>query len=485
MRSSAPFKPARLSAIAAASTLFLAACAGNPAYEAPTITPAPFHNAALLEQRDTVVAAPQLDQWWLGFRDPVLTTIVQRAISQNLDLAASLARVEQAQAAAQRASAQRLPEGDINGQAARQRQSLQSPLGKIASGLPGYERTQTLYDVGVGASWELDLAGAARRGAEAANAGRAAAEASHLGVRISIAAEAADAYFRIRAAQARLVLAEEQIKSSTGLLDMVHLRSQKGLSGQRENAQAEARLSQVRAGLPPLRIALERQLNRLDVLLGAAPGAYSRELSARGDTGAVTVPAVSAAEGSAGLLRRRPDILAAERQLAAAHARISVATASYYPSLSLSALLGFESLGTDGVSTGNSFQPQALLGLRWRLFDFGRIDAEVAQAKGARQEALVRYRQTVLRATEEVENALMTLVQLEKQSAELNDEIAARERARHAAQETFQGGTVSLDAVLEEDRMLLQARDQLAQVRADDARAAVSVFRALGGDWEK
>jgi len=394
-----------------------------------------------------------------------------------------MARVEQAQAAAQQAGAQRLPQVNVESQAARARQSLNSPFGKIASSFPGYERTQTLYDVGVGASWELDLAGALKRGAEATNAERDAAEADHLGVRISIAAEAADAYFRIRSAQARILIAEEQVQTSRQLLELVRLRLRDGMSNQRESALAQAQLSQARAGIAPLRIELERQLNRLDVLMGAVPGTYAKELSADIAGPPVVVPAITVADGSADLLRRRPDVLAAERRLAGSNARIGVAMSEYYPKLSLSALLGFESLGAGGLFTANSFQPQAALGLRWRLFDFGRIDAEVARAKGVNHEALALYRQSILRATEDVENAVVTLVQLEKQSVELNDEVAARQRARGTAQDAYQGGALSLTEVLEEDRLLLHARDQLAQVRADDARAAVTTFRALGGGW--
>ena len=481
---------ASLSAVALAAGVLLTGCASGPDYQTPAIAGSPFHNAGLLEQRSAAGSAvgspvapmPQLDAWWKGFNDPVLSRVVQRAIEQNLDLAASVARVEQARAAAQEAGAQRRPQVGFDSQAARARQSLNSPLGKIASSFPGYERTQTLYDVGVGASWELDLAGSLQRGAEAADAERDAAEADHLGVRISIGAEAADAYFRIRSAQARIRIAEDQVQTSSKLLDLVHLRLHDGMSSQRESALAEAQLSQARAGIPPLRIELERQLNRLDVLMGAVPGTYAKELSDDGSAVA-TVPAIAVADGSAALLRRRPDVLAAERRLAASNARIGVAMAEYYPKLSLSSLLGFESLGAGGLFTSNSFQPQAALGLRWRLFDFGRIDAEVARTKGANQEALARYRQSVLHATEDVENAIVTLVQLEKQSTELTDEVAARQRARTAAQDAYEGGALSLTEVLEEDRLLLHARDQLAQVRADDARAAVTTFRSLGGGW--
>ena len=486
---STALRTTRLTAVALAAGIFLAACASGPDYQAPAVTTGAFHNASLLEQRPATSATyapsasmPPLEQWWTGFNDPVLSSIVQRAMEQNLDLAASLARVEQAQAVARHAGAERLPQIGLDTQAGRQRQSLNSPLGKIASSFPGYQRTQTLYDVGVGASWETDLAGSLKRGVEAADAERDAAEADHLGVRISIAAEAADAYFRIRSAQSRIRIAEDQVQTSDKLLGLVKLRLRDGLSNQREDALAQAQLSQARAGIPPLRTELERQLNRLDVLMGAVPGTYARELDAGADN-TIAVPAISVADGSAGLLRRRPDVLAAERKLAASNARIGVAMAEYYPKLSLSALLGFESLGAAGLFSADSFQPQAALGLRWRLFDFGRIDAEVARAKGVNQEALARYRQSILRATEDVENAIVTLVQLEKQSAELADEVAARQRARSAAQDAYQGGVLSLTEVLEEDRLLLHARDQLAQVRADDARAAVSTFRSLGGGW--
>jgi len=483
---------ASLSAVALAVGVFLTGCASGPDYQAPAVTGGAFHNAGLLTQRNAtgttgsaLAPMPQLDEWWKGFNDPVLSRVVQRAIEQNLDLAASVARVEQARAAAQEAGAQRRPQVGVESQAARARQSLNSPLGKIASSFPGYERTQTLYDVGIGASWELDLAGSLKRGAEAADAERDAAEADHLGVRISIVAEAADAYFRIRSAQSRLRIAEDQVQTTSKLLDLVRLRLRDGMSNQRESALAEAQLAQARSGIPPLRIELERQLNRLDVLMGAVPGTYVKELSDDASTTAIvaTVPAITVADGSATLLRRRPDVLAAERRLAASNARIGVAMSEYYPKLSLSALLGFESLGAGGLFTSNSFQPQAALGLRWRLFDFGRIDAEVARSKGANQEALARYRQSILRATEDVENAIVTLVQLEKQSTELTDEVDARQRARNAAQDAYQGGALSLTEVLEEDRLLLHARDQLAQVRADDARAAVTTFRSLGGGW--
>ena len=474
-----PLSP-RLSAIVAAA--MLAGCAVGPNYQAPDmLPPSAYHGAAALASRDGEAAAPALDAWWRGFDDPELARIVDRAIAQNLDLAASQERVAQARAAAARAGASRLPEADVDGSVARERQSLRSPLGEIARHEPGYARTQTLSDIGVGASWEADLAGGLRRGEQAADAELAVAQAEHAGVRISLAAEAADAYLRVRGAQARLAIAQRQIDDESQLADLVKLRQDKGLGTVREVAQAEGLLLQAQATVPPLRREMAAQLFRLDVLTGVAPGTSEAEVTAT--PVAFRVPAIATAGGPAELLRRRPDVIAAERRLAASNARIGVAIAGYYPSFSLSGVLGFESLDTGKLLSASAFQPAALAGLRWRLFDFGRVDAEVAQARGANREALLRYRQAMLRATEDVENAIVALDELERQHALLAREVDAHLQARDAAQDAWRGGAVSLVDVLAEERQLLAAQDLLASVRTDDARAAVAAFRALGGGW--
>jgi NodT family efflux transporter outer membrane factor (OMF) lipoprotein len=468
-----------LSLLAAAA---LAGCAVGPTYHAPDLAaPFAYHGGTTLSLREGEAAPPELAAWWRGFDDPTLARIVERTIAQNLDLGASQERVAQARAAVARAGASRLPAGSADASVARERQSLESPLGKIASNFPGYERTQTLEQIGVGASWEADIAGGLRRREEAADAELDVARAEHVGVRISLAAEAADAYLRVRGAQARLAIAQHQIDNEAGLVDLVRLRRDKGLGTAREVAQAEGLLLQAQATLPPLRREMATQLFRLDVLTGVAPGTSEPEVTATAPS--FKVPAIATAGGPAELLRRRPDVVAAERRLAASNARIGVATAGYYPSLSLAGTLGFESLDTGSTLTAAAFQPAALLGLHWRLFDFGRVDAEVAQAQGANREALLRYRQAMLRATEDVEDAIVALSELEQQHALLAREVDAHQVARDAAQDAYRGGAVSLVEVLDEDRQLLAAQDLLASVRTDDARAAVAAFRALGGGW--
>lgn len=479
------FTPAAHSPFLAATLLaiLVTGCATvGPDYHKPEVKLSEdYQGQAALAARKVQQPAPPLDQWWTGFNDQELERIIHRVLAQNLDLAAAMARINQARAFAQEARAKQLPSGELNTEVSRQHQSLQSPLGKIASRFPGYERNSTLYNIGAGASWELDLFGGLKREIEAANAEAQAAEADQLGVRISVAAEAADAYFRVHGAQRRIALAEEQVKTDSRLKDIVTLRVNGGLASKRELDQADALLAQTRATIPPLRVELATQLNRLDVLMGAQPGTYANELAkANGD---YTIPAISTAQGPADLLRRRPDVIAAERRLAASNARIGAATAEYYPKVSLSAVLGFVSLGSTNLISAASFQPAAAGALRWRLFDFGRVDAEVAQAKGGYAEALAHYRQSMLRATEDVENAIITLTESEAQHKELKLQVDAQARAKDEAEEAYEGGATSLFEVLQEDRHLLAARDQYVRVEAENARAAVATFRALGGGW--
>jgi NodT family efflux transporter outer membrane factor (OMF) lipoprotein len=457
-------------------------CVVGPQYKGPPATSlTAFHNSPAVQTRATDAPAPPVETWWTGFRDPVLTRIVDRALAQNLDLAAAIARVDQARAEARESGAQLLPTGAATSSVTPLRQSLNSPIGAIGRNLPGYDRNQTLYDADVGAQWEIDLFGSLHRGAEAARDEAEAAEAQQLGVRVSVVADAADAYFQARGDQARLAIAQSQVETDTRLLELVRLRFSRGASAEKEVAQAEALLAEARATIPPLRTALEAQLNRLDVLMGAQPGTYAAELSKAAEI--PNAPAIPPGQSASDLLRRRPDVIAAERHLAASNARIGVAIAEYYPKVSLSALLGFESLSASHLWSAESFQPEATAGLRWRLFDFGRVDAEVAQANSANAQVLLTYRQTVLRATEDVENAFMALAQLELQTHDLLTEVDALTRARDASQRSYLAGASSLTDVLDADRQSLVAQDELARTRADTDRAAVMSFRALGGGW--
>ena len=469
-------------AIILALSLFAGGCAVGPRYVKPSTNLAPFHNLAGASATNPEFSAPPLETWWSGFNDPMLVTVVQRALDQNLDLAASFARVRQARAAAAAAGAQLLPTADLEATGTALRQSVAGPLGSVANSFPGYSRDQREYTVGAAASWEIDLSGGLRRGKAAAADEFQAAQADQVGTRITVVAEAADAYLQVREYQARLAVAQQLIDTDTQLLKLVEARRRVGVADDREVAQAEALLRQAKSTVPTLRVALEAQLNRLDVLMGAQPGTYAEELS---KPGAIPgIPAITGADQPLDVLRRRPDIIAAERRLAASNERIGVAISDYYPKVSLSGALGFDSTNGGTLFNGKAFQPIGTGALRWRLFDFGRVAAEVAQSRGAYGEALAGYRQAALRATEDVENALMELAQTQVRLEELQGEVASLTRARDLSERAYKAGAIPLTDVLNADSQLLVARNDVESTRADAARAAVRTFRALGGGWD-
>ena len=466
-------------ALALATTL--TGCAVGPKYRRPTANLQPFHNAPSIEARASSLPAPPLDQWWTGFRDPALTRIVKRALDENLDLAAAMTRVEQGRAAAQAAGARRMPSGNLYGSTTTLYQSTESMTGRLASHAPGYSRTQNYYDLGFTASWETDLFGGLKKGAQAAIAEAQAAEASRTGTRITVAAEAADAYMQIRGAQARLIFAKDQIVTDEHLVELVQQRKDAGIASDRELAQAQALVSQAKATIPLLTISLEAQLNRLDVLMGAQPGTYAAELSSVADI--PDVPEISGYETPTDLLRRRPDVIAAERMVAASNARIGQALAEYYPKLSLSGIVGSQALAPAHLFEKQGFQPISLVGLRWRLFDFGAVAAEVKAARGANAEALIQYQSSVLHAAEDVEDAFSLLVQSENRRNEILREISELQRVRDLSEQSYTAGVIALTDVLDADRQLLAAKDDLAVARESAARAAVGSYRALGGGW--
>jgi NodT family efflux transporter outer membrane factor (OMF) lipoprotein len=348
---------------------------------------------------------------------------------------------------------------------------------------PDFDRYGNAYEANLGAGWELDLFGGLRRGREAALAEYQASAAGVAAVRLAVAAQTADIYISIRGLQTRLDVARKQVQTQQELLSTINLLYGKGLAAELQVRQAEGALAQVRASVPVLEAGLDTAMNALDVMLGAAPGTHREEL-AQADL-IPTAPQIASTGSPRDLLRRRPDLIVAERRLAASNARIGMAVAEYYPKLSLSGVIGSAtSLSSGNLFTGGASQATGTLGLRWRLFDFGRINAQIDLAKGQEAEALAGYRLAVLRATEDVENALSALVKREDQAGILAQGVDSLKRAREASSAAYQKGVVSLIEVLQADENLLRASDMRAQAQAESARAAVAVFKALGGGWQ-
>lgn len=460
-----------------------AGCAVGPDYVRPgMVMPERYNNADALGRGETSTRADSTE-WWAHFGDPLLTRYVLRALDQNLDLAQASARVVQAQAGLGAANAALLPSGNVSGQAARAYQSVETSLGQVLNSTPGFDRYGNAYQVDIGASWELDLFGGLQRSREAALAEYQASEAGVAATRLVVAAHTADAYIRIRGLQTRLDLVRRKVQTQQELVETIQLLYSKGLAAERQLHQAEGGLAQMQSVVPGLEAELDAVMNALDVMLGSSPGTHRAELV---KVSAIPVaPRIDMAGSPADLLRRRPDLIVAERRLAASNARIGAAMADYYPKFSLGGLVG----SATTVSAGNLFssganQAAGMLGLRWRLFDFGRINAQISQAKGQEAELLAAYRLAVLRATEDVENALTAFSKHDEQRVVIARGVDSLRRARSASWQAYQKGIVNRIELLQADLDLLGISDTSVQFQVESARAAIAVFKSLGGGFQ-
>lgn len=470
----------RFQIILLTSAVLASGCTVGPDYRAPALSlPASYQR----QSQTTPLNDQALAGWWARFDDPLLSQLVEQALAQNLDLAQADARLAQARAGLAAARSAMLPAGDLDVSAGRARQSLETPLGRVLAATPGYDRNGSSYETNLGASWELDVFGGLRRNREAARADYQATAAGADAVRLAVAAQTADLYLDIRGFQARLGIARRQVETQQGLLSMIRLLNGKGLATERELHQAEGGLAEVQATVPVLEYSLELASNALDVMLAAPPGTHRGRLAETRPIPAA--PRIETAGDPADLLRRRPDLIVAERQLAAANARIGVAIAEYYPKFSLSALLG----SATTLSAGHLFNQDAnqalgAVGVRWRLFDFGRIDAQIQAARGRDAELLAAYRLAVLRATEDVEGALAGQLRREQQATLLATGERSLTQARQSAALAYRAGVIPLTDVLLADERLLRTADARAQAQTAAARAAVATFKALGGGWQ-
>lgn len=461
----------------------LSGCAVGPEYKKPEMSlPESFMGQSQVLNRQANTEA-DIAKWWESFGDPQLTRFISIALDQNLDIAQAKARIIQASSGLSAAKSALLPSGNINSQVTRNHQSLESPLGQLLNAVPGYDRNATLYEANFIAGWELDIFGGLTRQQEAAAAEYQATQAGAIATQLAVAAQTADLYVTIRGLQYRLNIAHKQLETQQQLESKVKILHSRGLAPKLQVEQTEAAVLQVAASIPALENGINVAMNALEVMLGEAPGKYRTVL--REVKPIPTAPQIISLGSPRDLLTRRPDLIVAERRLAMANAKIGQAIAEYYPKVGLNLLIG----SATAISGGNLFsnaanQAAAIAGLRWRLFDFGRVDAQINNAKGQEAELLAAYKQSTLRATEDVENALSSLVKREAQSVQLTQAEEALTRARKTSFVAYQRGIVSLIEVLHADENLLRVSDAKAQFQTETARSAIAAFKALGGGWD-
>jgi NodT family efflux transporter outer membrane factor (OMF) lipoprotein len=391
--------------------------------------------------------------------------------------------VTQARAGLGAATAALLPSASVEASGAKAHASTQTPTGRLLAATPNFDRDGALYEANVVAGWELDVFGGSRRDQEAARSEYEGARAGVAAARLAVAAQTADTYMLVRGLQARLAVARQQVETQARLVETVRLQREQGVAAELQLQQALGALQQTKASIPVLEEGLEAALNAMDVLLGAQPGTYRAELAVAAPIPGA--PGLAEAGGPAELLRRRPDLVVAEQRLRASNAQIGSALSQYFPKFSLSGLAGTATTASGGLFESPASQAQGVLGLRWRLFDFGRVGAEVSAARGRKAESLAAYQQSVLRATEDVENAFSSLVKRERQERVLAEGEVSLARARDASQAAYEAGVVSLIEVLDADARLLAVRDARVQARTEAARASIRSFQALGGGWRE
>ena len=452
----------------------LAGCAVGPDYKQPVIT-----TPAAFGARDLVAteAAPFALAWWQGFNDPLLTELVTAALTDNQGIKAADARLKEARAARreQLFGFLPIPTATANGQ------SLRQSRGGAPPGVP-VTREYDLYDAGFDASWELDLFGRARRANQSASAAAQAVEAARQDVRLSVAAELARNYFELRGAQNQLAVAERNASNQQHALQLVQARLEAGRGTVLDTARAEAQVQTTLASVPPLQAAVTRAMHRIEVLAGKTPGTLVERLGVA--AAMPTLPTGIALGEPADLLRRRPDIRVAERQLAASSARIGIAVADLFPRVSLNGRVGlsalsFNALGDAGNDT-SSFGPS----LSWAFLDYGRIRQRI-KAAGARNEAqLADYQQTVLLALEDTENALSNYGREQQRLQHLAQAARASVQAADLATQRFEGGVSDFLTALDAYRSALEAEDLLAASQTRAATSLIAVYKALGGGWE-
>jgi len=451
--------------------LLLAGCTVGPDYRAPQpAMPDQWH----ARENGLCEAALSVTRWWELFDDDRLQDLIGRAVEANRDLKIAEARVREARALWRAAGAEGGPTLDAAGSYTRLRRSENVPSSAA--------RDQDLYQAGFDAGWEIDLFGGVRRSVEAAHARVQAAEENRRDVLVTLSAEVATNYLILRGSQRRLAIARENIQIQKKTVELTQGRLAAGLGSRLAVVQAQALLAGTQAKVPAMEASIRQAIHRLGVLAGREPGALFDELLPP-----ATIPPVPP-EVPVGLpsdlLRRRPDIRRAERELAAATASIGVATAELFPHFSLSGLLGLQSAtAADLLSRSSQFWTVGPA-LRWPIFDAGRVRAAI-QVQTARQEAaLAQYEKTVLTALEEVESAMVGVVKGREADTALAQAVETTSLSEDIALELYQKGLVDFLNVLQSEQALYQAQDQLVQHRQDLAITLVALFKALGGGWE-
>jgi len=450
-----------------------AACAGAPAYQPPAVAVAPAYPAT---QSARLRPAITTEPFWQEIGDSTLSALVGEALRNGADVHIAEARLDATRASRRLAAFDLAPTVTAVGSALRSQQSIAAVPG-LASRLPQMD----LYDVGFDASWELDVFGRVRRNVAAQNAITSVAEHSLEDVQVSLAAEVARTYFELRGTQRQLAVALRNADVQRKTLALTEDRLAAGRGARFDVERAKAALQLTLASVPGLNAQIAAHRNRITTLLGRAPEASPVELLS--DAPLPTLPDSVTIGSPRQLIRRRPDVLAAERAVAAQSLFVGAAQADYLPRFALGASAGYTSNRV--ASLTNTNMSRVLFGptVSFPLLDLGRVRERVSVAHAGQSEAQAQYTSTVTRALEETETAVSSYDRAHERLGILGEAVKSSTRALDLAQQRFEAGLTDFLQVLDAQRTLLDAENQLANAQIQAGTALVALYKAAGGTW--
>ena len=477
------------------AVLLASACTVGPDYHPPEMAvPAAYGEPQAPIPGATIDPA----RWWSAFGDPELDTLVDRALKGSPDIAVAASRVRQARLQEIGARAAGKPTVDATAGANHVEFSKNAGFASLArlfsggSGSSGGSGTGggialpgsgiTTFSVGFDASWEIDLFGGDRRGVEASVARTDAAVWTQRDAAVTLAAEVAQAYFALRLDQEQIAIVEQELTRQRRALEIAGNVAKVGLVPQVDVVRQRGTITSTEARLEPVRADARVRIHALGILIGEPPETLDAELSMPGQA-PVALPLVPAGLPS-DMLRRRPDIRAAERQLAASTADIGVAVADLYPKISLTGVAQLLSTSLGNLFTGDSLQLTGSGAVSFPLFDWGKRKASVNVRKEQREQAYAQYRATVLGALRDVEDSLSRIDAERRRNATLKRAVVDAETTAHAVEAQYRTGFVAQDSLLNAETQILSAREQVAASDAQLRQDSITLFKAIGGGWQ-
>lgn len=451
-------------------------CVVGPNYQPPKVA-AP-KNWSEPQLGGTTNSAVEIVQWWKTFNDPELDSLIQRAVQSNQDLRLARGRLLESRATRAGAVADFYPTVDSSTAYTKERLSQNA----LEIPFPNQPLNHDLYDAHFDATWEADLFGSKRRTLEEDTDNLAASREDLHDTLMTVLGDVARNYMEVRGNQQRIAIARKNIAAQGEAIQLTEERFKAGYTSELDVRQAEALLATTQATVPTMETALKQAIHQLSVLLGEQPGALLEELS-RVEPIPTTPPNVPVGLPS-DLLRRRPDVRRAERQLAAATADIGVQTAELFPKLSLTGTAGLQSFSASDWLTGGSRYWSLGPTLTWRVLDFGRVRSQIKASNARQEQALATYEKSVLTSFQDVENALVAYANEQVRYKSLNDSVIANRRSLELSTELYSKGYGDFLNVLDAERSLFSAEDQLVDSQRTVTEDLVSLYKALGGGWE-